>query len=157
MRQWQKVVASFALLALAGCGPEQPRGEVEGRVTSGGKPVADLVVTFYPDADVGHTGPQVAGKTDVDGRFRLATVPMGARDSYRDGAITGTYRVSFGDLRAVDGTPSRLLPEYVGYHTTPLKGYEIKPGAQIIDLEIPLKAAAKGSRDPRPPAPDAGK
>lgn len=144
MRHCFRAVVVFAVFGLAGCGSELPRGEVEGRLTSGGKPVPDMVVTFYPDSDVGHAGPRAAGKTDADGRFRIVTMPINPKDSYSDGAVVGPYRVCVADLREGPSSPSRIAAEFTSYHITPLKGYEIKPGAQAIDIEVPLKPIPKG-------------
>ena len=65
-------LAGGALAALAGSAAAQARGEIAGRVTGpGGDPVANAVVELL--------GAEQRTTTDRAGRFRLSTVPAGAR------------------------------------------------------------------------------
>ena len=83
----------FLLLAVAavGCGgSDAPRTvPVGGVVQVGGKPMADVNVTFYPEK-----GRPATGRTGPDGRFKLTTLKPG------DGAVVGTHKIA-----VVPGTP----------------------------------------------------
>jgi hypothetical protein len=75
-------IAALLLFGVAGCS-RRDMGLVEGRVTFGGAPVADAVVTFLPP-----NHPMSRGKTDGDGRFVLHTFRKG------DGAFNGSCQVT---------------------------------------------------------------
>ena len=84
---WHQLMAAVALVVLvgpAGCRPSGPKVvPISGIATRGGKPVADIELTFHPD-----TGRPSWGKTDAAGRFSLDY----SRD--RDGAVVGRHRVT---------------------------------------------------------------
>ena len=76
--------ASLALLSVAwlalvaGCGgQEYPLAPVAGSVTLDGKPLANIHVTFLPQAKgkSRNAGPASCGVTDAEGRFILKTIP----------------------------------------------------------------------------------
>jgi hypothetical protein len=129
------------LLAVPGCssGERFEFGEVEGQVTLGKKPLAGVMVTFYPDNEGPKQLPYATGTTDADGRYKLAT-PSGVR-----GALVGKNRVVINwplPERREDGArqppPGPPIPiQYTQVTKTPIV-VEVKPGGpQPIDL--PLK------------------
>jgi len=133
-----RLALAWCLLA-AGCGRQAPRGEVEGMVRSGGKPLASVLVTFVPEGG-GRPRNGAAGRTDAGGRYRLR-----GQDG-QQGAAAGAYRVVVEDLaaadapRSPDGTlrrkpPVRFPPHYGDLLRTPLRR-EVGPGAQTIDLDL---------------------
>ena len=63
-----RMMCLAALLLLSGCGESVKPGRgvpVSGRITLGGKPLADADVLFTNDTFVGF------GKTDAEGNYRL--------------------------------------------------------------------------------------
>jgi hypothetical protein len=83
-----RLVAAVALLALAGCAaPKFDYAEVEGKVALGGKPLAGVEVTFYPDAEGARQLPYATGTTDATGTYTLTAV------TGRPGALVGRNRV----------------------------------------------------------------
>jgi hypothetical protein len=76
------------LVFAAGCG-EARIVPVSGRVTLGGRPVANAMVIFQPFSKERNPGPGSQGKTDGDGRFTLQLM-TGARK----GALVGPHKVS---------------------------------------------------------------
>lgn len=74
------------LFPLGGCGPAGPDVvPVAGRITKGGKPVAFVTVTFWPER-----GRASMGRTDADGRYQLEfskDIPYGA--------VPGVHKVFF--------------------------------------------------------------
>jgi hypothetical protein len=132
---------------------------VEGIVTKGGRPLANVQVIFLADVEAGTQGPRASGLTDEAGHYRLRT------DAGDDGAAVGTYRVclhdthrvalqSFGRLRKEAsnaegiqkkvkefnkeaGSPSpRVPPNYGRPNDTPLRA-EVHPGPQTRDFDVP--------------------
>lgn len=85
LRCWPALAAFAALVApTAGCGSAGPKVvPVAGTATRGGKPVADVELTFHPEK-----GRPSWANTEADGRFRLDY----SRD--RDGAVLGRHRVT---------------------------------------------------------------
>ncbi len=73
------------VLALSGCGEEQPPEvvPVSGTVTQNGQPLADVIVKFYPKAGA----PVASGVTGEDGRFQLSSFQR------HDGAVAGEHEV----------------------------------------------------------------
>lgn len=86
-------------LLLSGCGGGSgvKTYPVKGTVNYKGAPLADAVVTFYPDQ-----GRPAAGTTDAQGAFFLSTI------NSKDGAPAGTYRVAIAE--ATLETPPMPLP-----------------------------------------------
>lgn len=152
-------------VASAGCQGKPPFVPVEGTVTKGGKPLAGVIVDFYPDP--GDHGPRSASEpTDEAGHYRLRST--WGND---DGAVVGSHRVCIFDSRyeatrtLLDRLPKkarsakefreklkriqgeegpleielsagpRVPPAYGRPTETPLR-VEVQPGAQIIDLEV---------------------
>jgi hypothetical protein len=84
-----------ALVAAGGCRrAEFTFHPVEGTVTKGGRPLANIEVVFLADPGSGTVGPRATGTTDAAGRYRLRT------DQGDDGAVAGTHRVIVLDLGA---------------------------------------------------------
>ena len=107
------VIAMLAFCAL-GCGPSRPAtAPVSGVVSHNGKPVANAMVTFFPqnvaDAMIGRA------YTDAEGRFNsVSTFGSG------DGAVVGTHKVS-----VTEGWPPDLkeIPrDASGMEKTPPRG-----------------------------------
>jgi hypothetical protein len=151
-------VALLAALAVAsaGCRGEPPIAPVEGTVTKEGKPLAGVIVEFYPDPDFATGGPRSASElTDVAGHYRLRT------DHGDNGAAVGRYRVCVLDTRALGAALHRLLrrdkdrsrlpkeltdklpapaaarlkPSFGRLNETPLRA-EVRPDSQVIDLVV---------------------
>jgi hypothetical protein len=81
-------VCGITLLLLAGCARSRVEFvEVHGKVTMNGKPLAGVIVTFYPETESKEALPFARGKTDAAGNYSLATLDG------RQGAIAGKHRV----------------------------------------------------------------
>jgi hypothetical protein len=131
---------ALALLAGAGCSePKYEFAEVEGQVTLGNKPLAGVIVTFYPDDTGPKQLPYARGTTDASGRYKLST-PDG-----KAGALVGKNRVVVnwplperGDEKAPRARPpGPPIPiPYTQAGQTPLV-VEVKTGGpQTIDLPL---------------------
>jgi len=165
MSRYGGVILWCSLLALAAAGcqrdPTWNLAPVEGTVTKGGRPLANLEVVFLADLDVGTLGPRATAKTDAAGHYRLRT------DSGDNGAVIGKHRVVVRDIitkqmldllarpqgkAAVSpplsepierlrkewkdtAGPPRVPPRYGHFNKTPLR-VEVRPEAQVIDLEV---------------------
>ena len=81
------VAASICMFA-AGCGSGLNTAPVSGQITKDGKPLADVSVTFTPQA-TGIEAPVSNGRTDEDGRYTLAVTATG-----EVGAVQGQHIVS---------------------------------------------------------------
>src|SRR5262249_15378730 len=80
------LVLGVLAAATAGCESKPPFGLVEGIVTKGGKPIAGVIVDFYPDP--GSRGPRSTSEpTDEGGHYQLRST------GGDDGAIVGPHRV----------------------------------------------------------------
>lgn len=139
------------LLMGAGCAPNTSPATVEGVLRLHGKPLDDCLVTFLPEPRPGVGSSHAVGVTDRHGHFRL-------RDAEQhDGAVVGWHRVTVEDLLVSQGVHrrdhgtldadatetaspptrhSRVPPEYASLTRTPLRR-EVKPGQQLIDLNLP--------------------
>jgi hypothetical protein len=132
----------LALAALAGCGGSIELGQVDGKVTAGGQPLANVLVTFIPDVN-GETGRiRSMGMTDAEGYYRLQT------EKQQPGAVVGKHRVTVEDMaiyaapRSEDGTvlerpPKRFPSQCSDLLQTPLVR-EVVFGSQVIDLELAI-------------------
>ena len=146
------VILSLALPVLAGCGSEEPVATVHGTVKRNGKPLDNCLVTFLPDGPQGEeTRVHSNGLTDGQGKYELR------RDDQRPGTSLGAHRVVVQDLSVSTGVQrrdhgtvdmeesgpdpprkpqrSRVPGKYTSATSTPLR-FEIKPGDQMIDVEI---------------------
>ena len=123
----RKMVLALLVLAMTlgstGCGrsdlPEL--GRVQGTVTLDGKPLADVIVTFFPD-----TGRPAVANTDSEGRYDL----LYTNDV--KGATVGpnTVRVLWPDGAA----PTAKIPDEYGENSE-LKT-EVKPGKNTFDINM---------------------
>lgn len=131
--------ATALLAAAAGCsGPETEVGQVSGTVRIAGKPHHEIQVRFYPDGAAPMA--MAEGLTDQAGRYTLYHCPAGGTD-YRSGAVVGRYKVVLVDQSRPapkDGgkmAPSVVPARYGNPTTTPLT-FEVKPGDDVIDIEV---------------------
>jgi hypothetical protein len=139
-----------------GCEGKPPFASVEGTVTMGGKPLAGVIVNYYPDPV--DRGPRSTSEpTDETGHYRLRSSWGGD-----DGAVVGPHRVCITDIRIqgskllgrrqkkaankeiqekvkelkIEVTSSLRVPSSYGSpNKTPLR-FEVQPGPQVIDLEV---------------------
>jgi len=131
---------ALALAVVLGCGETVELGQVTGTVRAGGQSLANVLVTFVPQADGHAAGIRSMGTTDEQGRYQLRTERQEA------GALVGQHKVIVEDLsiyqalRSPDGTvltmpPARFVPAYSDPLRSPLTR-EVKPGEQTIDLDL---------------------
>jgi len=146
-----RLVALVALAWIAscvGCGGYPNLGRVSGKVTLGGQPLADAVVTFSPAA----SGSPSSGKTDSSGSYVLLYA-RGVR-----GAEAGEHSVTISTFSAANpdaDPPVAEVPEKVPFkYRKPgeLKA-TVKKGSQTIDfplepgpIEEPKPEKAKGKK-----------
>jgi hypothetical protein len=124
----------------SGCSRQAEFGEVQGTVTLSGKPLAGVVVTFYPETIGNESAPSARGKTDAAGNYALTT-------DGKAGALVGKHRVvvkwplaervenwdKAPHQRPLEATIPR---KYTVAADTPLI-FEVKAGApQTIDLVL---------------------
>lgn len=146
----KRVVCAAMLALVAGCGGP-PLASVEGVVTLGGKPLADVEVQFLPDPAHGTTGPPASAYTDRDGRYRIPAAGT-------VGVVVGKHRVCVNDATLMmpgngtdpdDGSPApaaakagprkpRLPAVYSDVTRTPFNAIEVRPGTQTLDFALKL-------------------
>ena len=113
-----------------GCGgPYAKLGRVSGKVTLGGQPLTDAVVTFSPVA----TGSPSSGKTDSEGKYVLLYVRK------VKGAESGEHDVTISTFQEGDadaGTPE--IPEKVPlkYRNPGELKATVKRGSNTIDFAL---------------------
>lgn len=157
-RQYQVAPLLALFVALAGgCDRPPEFAVVEGTVTRGGRPAAQIEVAFYADEDT--HGPRASGLTDSSGRYRLQT------EAGQTGAVVGRHRVCLYDrspsAMMAGGRPSpglakkmpagvagslppaagkqqapRVPEAYNRPWETPLRA-EVRPGTQSLDFQLP--------------------
>jgi hypothetical protein len=144
-------------VASASCQTKPAFAPVEGTVTKEGKPLAGVIVDFYPDP--GTRGPRSTSTlTDEAGHYRLRSSWGGD-----DGAVVGPHRVCIlnggnegrnspgrlsketmntkeiqekvKQLKSEESSSPRVHLRYGSPNETPLQ-VEVQPGAQVIDLEV---------------------
>lgn len=142
-------LALAQVVCLGSC-QHDPPAMVEGTLRLNGKPLDNCLVTFFPESSPGTKFTQATGLTDQQGLFRL-------RSNQHEGAALGWHRVTVQDMSVSTGVHrrdngpvdaetnptqpppplrhSRVAERYVSLTATPLR-QEIKPGHQVIDLEI---------------------
>ena len=140
-----------ALTMLLGCGRNAAPATVEGTLRVNGEALDHCLITFLPEPGREVTGPHSTGLTDERGHYRLRL------DDQREGASVAWHRVTVQDLLVSTGvrrrdhgtvdqetdetTPpppvrrSRVPARYNSPEKTPLRE-EVKPGRQVIDLDI---------------------
>ena len=117
------VISVGTLLALVGCrsGDRPELGEVSGKVTLDGKPLAGVIISFQPES--GRAG---SAETDQEGNYTLI---------YRygvNGAKVGPNTVSFAWPTGAEDKPP-LPAKYTG--NTELKR-EVTAGSNKFDFEL---------------------
>src|SRR4051794_6559010 len=94
------MACAWVLAVAAGCG-SGAGVPVSGTVRLDDQPLADVVVTFIPDAQT--KGPQGTARTGPDGKYELVNA-QGKKEM-----APGTYRVTISRMRAapaVEGGPA---------------------------------------------------
>src|SRR5262245_20110563 len=84
------VCGVLALTTAAGGCQQRPTldlAPVEGTVSKGGRPLANIEVVFLADADTETQGPRASGITDKAGHYRLRS------HNGDDGVVVGKHRV----------------------------------------------------------------
>lgn len=103
--RWIAIGSCLLLLGVAGCGQKEPAVKLvpaSGKLTAGGKPLANVVVGLH-----GQGGRIVTGTTNESGEFALGTFKPG------DGAPPGRYRVTLapGPTQVIDENRSVSMEE----------------------------------------------
>ncbi|MFP6673721.1 MAG: hypothetical protein VB878_01465 [Pirellulaceae bacterium] len=148
MRHVSRLVWVLTLLPLLGCGDAQlDTGKVSGKVTIGGKAIANLLVTFSP---LDSTAQVASGRTEDDGTYVLYSGVQGI-----EGAVPGKYKIVINDGSAAAGedymsgdggrgdvsssepdTDTGKVPaEYTSVETTP-KEVEVVLGENTFNLDL---------------------
>jgi len=123
------------LAFMCGCGGSN-MGQVSGRVTYNGKPIAPGIIQFYPE-----NGPMAFGGLDANGRFTLTTKTPG------DGAVAGPHRVCImpfipgaGEMGTgkpeFDMDPKNIPQKYRSRETTPLKADVVADKHIEVEFEL---------------------
>src|SRR5438093_4468976 len=86
----------LGLLAVSCNSARPPYAEVEGTARLNGKPLANVQVEFWPEAN----GPRSLGVTDARGHYELASIEQ------EPGAMVGTHRVIVYDLQVYSDKPA---------------------------------------------------
>ena len=142
---------AIALTTLFGCAQDPLPATVEGTLRLNGRPLDNCLVTFLLEPGQEAQAPSSTGLTDQHGSYRLRG------DNRQEGAEIGWHRVTVQDLSVSTGvhrrdhgradrvlvykTPlppvrrSRVPDRYTSATETTLRK-EVKPGHQVIDLEI---------------------
>ncbi len=118
-------------VVLSGCGGGPELVEVAGVATLDGQPLANVLVTFVPEATKDRAAFRSMGMTDQEGKFRLQA------ETQRPGALAGKHRVLVEDLsihsapRSEDGTllshPTVRFPlRYSNLQNSPLRADVVK-------------------------------
>jgi hypothetical protein len=129
-----------ALTWAAGCSAPVDLAPVDGTLTAGGTPLANVLVTFLPETNGEAAHIRSLAVTDNEGRFRLQT------EKQKEGAVVGRHRVIVEDLsihsapRSADGTvltmpTPRFSADYTNPLTSPLTA-EVSAGPQTIQFEL---------------------
>lgn len=120
---WLAIAATLVVLtSAAGCSKGIGLATVEGRVTQGGKPLANHWVRFTP-AEGGRPG---NGRTDSDGHYELSY-------TFKEkGARIGVNKVEVGSGGEIDGRGNQIsMPKqlYSGEKT-------VEGGSNVIDVDV---------------------
>ncbi len=125
---------------LAGCGQSIELGQVEGKVTAKGQPLANALVTFIPEVNGEAGRVRSMGMTDAEGCYRLQT------EKQQPGAVVGKHRVTVEDMaiysvpRSEDGTVLEHPPvRFAASFSNPLKTelvHAVAAGSQTVDLQL---------------------
>jgi hypothetical protein len=142
-RRLQLVLCFGVLVTILGCGEGGPTmNAVTGKVTIGGQPAADVLVTFQPTDS---TMEAASGRTGTDGSYTLTSGIQG-----KPGAMTGSYKVVLQQQSSADeaayaggggqsappsGPETNIPEEYSSAETTPMTK-DVASGANTIDIAI---------------------
>lgn len=126
-----------SLLTAAGCGkPAGSLADVSGAVKFEGKPVAGVVVTFYPVVAPGEPRQVYSrGSTDASGKYTLTT------EDGKPGAIAGKHKVVVswpvrpGHEVAKNPPPFAIPLRYTVVAETPLEK-QVADGPNTIDIDL---------------------
>ena len=130
--------AIAALICVSGC--SNPKGgQVRGKVSAAGQPLASVVVTFHAANDNGHVF--TGNPTGADGLYELKYAEA------LGGVVTGRYKVTVEVAGVLAGPdePARdpLEPNgarkpsiYTNPNTTPLTA-EVVDGPNTLDFDLP--------------------
>ncbi|HTU90964.1 MAG TPA: hypothetical protein VMF69_12875 [Gemmataceae bacterium] len=98
----------LAVLAVLGCGHDEPLTPVHGRVFFHGQPLPGGTIVFTPDAERGGRGPLAYGEIAADGHYSL-------RSGDRPGAVAGWHRITIAPAARAVELPRRYSdPEQSG-------------------------------------------
>jgi len=132
------ILITALLAASVGCGRDTVKVvPAAGVVKIGGKPAANVMVQFMPDARKGGKGPTSSATTDADGNFKLM-----AQDG-RDGAVVGTHLVVLIDPdeeRPAQGQPLKHAPRLDSKYAAPTLSNltaEVADGGGPIVVDVP--------------------
>lgn len=128
--RWLLPVLLLTLL-LVGCNSGPPLGEVTGKVTIDGEPVANAMVTFQP---IGIGRPS-SGETNEKGEYTLNyTADL-------TGALVGKHKVSISTEKVyeaiLDESERKTIPEKFppSFNTDTELEVEVKPGSQVFNFD----------------------
>jgi len=152
MIRWFTVACALVCVACLGCGGGSSVGSVSGQVTMDGSPLPNALVTFVPEAG----GRAATGKTDAGGKYELIFLD-------KKGALVGKHKVSVTSVQeakpvtemssdspeykkqAMGGSASDYAKATVAepiparYNSKTTLSYEVKPGTNVINLELTSK------------------
>jgi hypothetical protein len=118
-----RALAGMALLfGMIGCGGSG-YGQVEGKITFKGQPLAGMAVMFVPER-----GPAAAGLIADDGTYHLITKRPG------DGALVGRCKVAI--VSPDENKPLPIAKKYINPETSGLTA-EVKEGNNVVNFDIP--------------------
>jgi len=128
------LVIGFCSL-LAGCGGRSDLGQVTGRVTLDGKPVADAAVEFTPTME----GSIATGRTDSSGEYSL----MFSRDVAGASLGENVVRISTFDVDYVEGKGEVSIPERIPakYNRNSELKVTVEPGRNRHDFDLVSEGA----------------
>ncbi|UUO08817.1 hypothetical protein M4951_10995 [Blastopirellula sp. J2-11] len=134
------ILSIAVFLFIAGCGDKMDDGlvkqQVTGQVLVNGNPEKGIVVQFkHTDPTVTKNASRPVAVTDEQGHFQLST------NGEKDGAVTGTYIVSFFWPEGGNSTRDFLMGKYL---KTQGSEYEVTVGDSNADIE-PFKLNASAS------------
>jgi hypothetical protein len=134
---WRWSLAICVVFAVVGCS-DRPRNvakKVTGKITLGGQPLANALVTFTPD-----NGSPSFGRTDAEGNYNLIWSSQRGRPI--EGAQIGEHTVTITTFQLGDPnakTARAEVPEKVPYKYREEGGFPkatVKAGANVIDFSL---------------------
>ncbi|MGH7226332.1 MAG: hypothetical protein ACRELF_24210, partial [Gemmataceae bacterium] len=96
----------LAALCVLGCGHDEQRTPVRGRVFFHGQPLPGGTIVFTPDAERGGRGPLAYGEIDADGRYSL-------HSDGQPGAVPGWHRVTIAPPYLIPAPGQAVSPPLV--------------------------------------------